>query len=54
MQIDKMGENKSKIKVYVDGANMFYAQKKLGWSFDWVKIKNKIEKNIPLFIMPLF
>src|SRR3989338_3054709 len=43
MQIDKMGENKSKIKVYVDGANMFYAQKKLGWSFDWVKIKNKIE-----------
>ena len=32
-----------KIKIYVDGANVFYTQKKLGWSFDWVKIKDLIE-----------
>ena len=34
---------KPKTKVYIDGANMFYTQKKLGWSFDWKKIKNLIE-----------
>lgn len=33
----------SKIKVYIDGANMFYTQKKLGWILDWKKIKNIIE-----------
>ncbi len=26
-------------KVYVDGANMFYTQQKLGWSIDWEKVK---------------
>ena len=26
-------------KVYVDGSNIFYTQKKLGWSVDWVKMK---------------
>ena len=31
--------DKSSAKVYVDGANIFYAQKKAGWSLDWVKIK---------------
>ncbi|MCX6731633.1 MAG: NYN domain-containing protein [Candidatus Parcubacteria bacterium] len=36
-------EEKPKIKVYIDGANMFYTQKKLEWSFDWGKIKNYIE-----------
>src|SRR3989338_769838 len=36
---------KIKAKVYVDGANMFYTQKKLGWSFDWEKIKNHIERD---------
>ena len=30
-------------KVYVDGANMFYAQRKLGWSFDWAKIRRFLE-----------
>ena len=33
-----------KVKVYIDGANMFYTQKKLGWFFDWKKIKKIIEK----------
>lgn len=32
-----------KTKVYIDGANVFYTQKKLGWSLDWSKIKNHIE-----------
>lgn len=25
----------TKAKVYIDGANMFYTQKKLGWFIDW-------------------
>jgi len=37
--------NLPKAKVYIDGANMFYSQKKLGWSFDWKKIKEYIEKD---------
>lgn len=32
-------KNKSRTKVYIDGANMFYTQKKLGWFFDWKEIK---------------
>lgn len=41
-------DNRSKTKVYIDGANVFYTQKKLGWSFDWSRIKNHIEneKNV--------
>lgn len=31
-------------RVYIDGANMFYAQKDLGWIFDWVKLKKIVEK----------
>lgn len=31
---------KPKAKVYIDGANMFYTQKKLGWSIDWKKVKD--------------
>jgi len=34
---------KPKVKVYIDGANMFYTQKKLGWNLDWKKIKNFLE-----------
>jgi len=34
---------KPKVKIYIDGANMFYTQKKLGWIFDWVKIKKYLE-----------
>ncbi len=33
----------SKIKIYIDGANMFYTQKKLGWFLDWKKIKKLLE-----------
>ena len=34
-----------KSKVYIDGANVFYTQKKLGWSIDWVKARRLIEVN---------
>ncbi len=36
--------DKIKTKVYIDGANMFYTQKKLEWIFDWVKIKKFLEE----------
>ena len=41
-------DNKSKTKIYIDWANVFYTQKKLGWNLDWNKIKNSIEneKNV--------
>lgn len=41
--MNKNQNSKQKVKVYIDGANMFYAQKKLGWNFDWSKIKDYIE-----------
>lgn len=33
-----------KVKIYIDGANVFYTQKKLGWSVDWKKIKDIIKR----------
>ncbi len=35
---------KPKVKIYIDGANIFYTQKKLGWFIDWEKMKNYIGK----------
>ena len=35
---------KPKVKIYIDGANMFYTQKRLGWFIDWKKVKNYIEQ----------
>lgn len=34
---------KPKTKVYIDGSNVFYTQKKLGWTLDWAKVKNFFE-----------
>ena len=34
---------KPKAKVYIDGANMFYTQKKLEWFLDWKKIKECLQ-----------
>lgn len=31
-------EDKKLVKVYIDGANMLYTQKKLGWNIDWSKL----------------
>ncbi len=35
---------KPKTKVYIDGANMFYTQKKLGWFIDWKKMKDYLKE----------
>lgn len=35
---------KPKVKIYIDGANMFYVQKKLGWFIDWKKIKDYLQE----------
>jgi|SRR3990167_2647300 len=40
---------KPKTKIYIDGANMFYTQKRLGWSVDWKKVKNHIEQDKDVF-----
>jgi uncharacterized LabA/DUF88 family protein len=32
------------VKVYIDGANMFYAQRKMGWLVDWKKIRIYLNK----------
>lgn len=31
-----------KCQVFIDGSNVFHAQKKLGWIIDWKKVKNFI------------
>ncbi|MEK7067459.1 MAG: NYN domain-containing protein [Patescibacteria group bacterium] len=36
---------KPKVKIYIDGANIFYAQKEMGWSLDWLKIKEYLAKH---------
>ena len=36
----QLPQKKPKAKVYIDGANVFYTQRKLGWSIDWEKVKN--------------
>jgi uncharacterized LabA/DUF88 family protein len=33
-------------RVYIDGANMFYAQRDLGWIFDWKNVINN-QDNLP-------
>ncbi len=35
--------DQAKAKAYIDGSNVFYTQKKLGWSLDWSKIKSLVE-----------
>jgi len=36
---------KTNCKVYIDGANIFYTQKSMGWSIDWKKAKKYLQKN---------
>lgn len=33
-----------KAKIYIDGANVFYTQKKLGWFIDWKKMKDCLQE----------
>lgn len=37
--------HKHKTKVFIDGSNIFHAQKKLGWFVDWTKIKNYLDQD---------
>ena len=39
-----MKKEKPKVIVFIDGANMFYSQRYLGWIFDWKKIKKLLER----------
>lgn len=34
-----MGKKKTIAKVYIDGSNVFYSQKKMGWTVDWQKVR---------------
>ncbi len=42
-KLNAVQDIKPKVKVYIDGANVFYTQKKLGWFVDWSKLKDFIE-----------
>ncbi len=44
----KKKEIKQKARVYVDGANLFYAQKHLGWFIDWKKIIKLLNKRLDI------
>lgn len=37
--------NKNKAKVFIDGSNIFHAQKKLGWFVDWTKVKEQLDQD---------
>lgn len=39
---------KQKAKIYIDGANLFYAQKHLGWFVDWKKIIKHLGKKLDI------
>ena len=32
------------VGAFIDDANLFYIQKKIGWKIDWLKVKNYLEK----------
>jgi uncharacterized LabA/DUF88 family protein len=40
--------NKPKTHVYIDGANIFYTQKHLGWNVDWKKTLKLISKDFDI------
>ena len=39
---------KIKAKVYIDGANIFYTQRKMGWSLKWKKVINWLRKEFDI------
>jgi uncharacterized LabA/DUF88 family protein len=39
---------KPKAKIFIDGANVFYTQKHLGWDIDWKKTLQLISSNLDL------
>jgi len=42
---------KPKAKVYIDGANIFYTQKQIGWNIDWRKVKKFLNKKSQIIEM---
>lgn len=40
-----MISKKPKVVVFIDGANVFYAQKHLGWTIDWKKARTVLEND---------
>ncbi|HLD38652.1 MAG: hypothetical protein US35_C0017G0002 [Parcubacteria group bacterium GW2011_GWA2_37_10] len=32
------------VGAFIDDANLFYIQKKIGWKIDWLKVKNYLKK----------
>ena len=36
---------KEKVKIYIDGSNIYHAQKKLGWSINWRKLLDLIGRD---------
>ena len=46
--------NKLKAKVYIDGANIFYTQRKLKFSIDWVKMRNYLSEERDILEMPYY
>ena len=41
---DRFMMKKLKAKVYIDGANIFYIQKDIGFSIDWKKMKDYLQE----------
>jgi len=39
----KNKSDKLRVKVYIDGANVFYSQKKMGWVLDWIKVRDYLK-----------
>ena len=44
MEKSKVKTQKPKAKVFIDGANIFYTQKDLGWTIDWKKTIDFLKK----------
>jgi len=37
-------QQKPRAKAYIDGANVFYTQRKMGWTIDWEKVKTLLQQ----------
>jgi len=46
----KFSEN-DKVGIFIDEANIFYAQKELGWKIDWKKFADLLRQNFNLKIL---
>jgi len=49
--VDILANNKNKrTGIFVDDANLFYIQKRMGWKIDWFKVKKFLEKYLNLVL----